>query len=77
MIETLILLLVNDIFIVITLYALYSLTIKNRTPVKVVKEYIEKKEEKREIKKQLAEDKANLENIDIYNGSAEGQKDIK
>lgn len=77
MIETLILLVVNNIFMIIGLYVLYNLTIKNRTPVKVVKEYIEKKEEKREIKRQLAEDKANLENIDIYNGSAEGQKDIK
>lgn len=77
MIETLILLLVNNIFIIITISVIYNLTIRNRTPIKVIKEIVEKKEEKKIAKEQMAIDKANLENIDNYNGSAEGQKDIK
>lgn len=77
MIETLILLLVNNIFIIITISVIYNLTIRNRTPIKVIKEIAEKKEEKKIAREQMAIDKANLENIDNYNGSAEGQKDIK
>lgn len=77
MIETLILLLLNNIFMIITITAIYNLTIRNRTPVKVVKEIIEKREEKRIEKEEKAIERANLENIDNYNGSAEGQKKIK
>ena len=77
MIETLILLLLNDIFMIITITTIYNLTIRNRTPVKVVKEIIEKREEKRTEKEEKAIERANLENIDNYNGSAEGQKQIK
>ena len=62
---------------VITITAISNLTIRNRTPVKVVKEIIEKREEKRVEKEEKAIERANLENIDNYNGSAEGQKQIK
>ena len=46
-------------------------------PVKVYKDYKEEEESKRQLK--FSEEAMNtmLENIDNYNGTAEGQKDIK
>lgn len=46
-------------------------------PVKVYKDYKEEEESKRQLK--FSEEVMNtmLENIDNYNGTAEGQKDIK
>ena len=46
-------------------------------PVKVYKEYKDEEESKRQLK--FSEEVMNtmLENIDNYNGTAEGQKDIK
>ena len=76
MIETLILLLVNDIFIVVTVSLIYSIAVKNRTPIKVIKEIKEKHEIKKQAKKQEAEDRENLYNIDIYDGSSKGQRNI-
>lgn len=77
MIETLILLVLNNIFTILGLYILYNITIKNRTPIKVIKEAVEKHEIKKEAKKQEAEDRENLYNIDIYDGSSKGQKEFK
>lgn len=77
MIETLILLFLNNIFIVITISLIYYITIKNRTPVQIIKEVIEKKQNKKREAQELALERANLENIDNYNGSSEGQKEIK
>lgn len=74
MIETLILLLLNNIFIIITISLIYFITIKNRTPIQIVKEIVEKKEEKKKAKIQEKVDSINKYNIDNYTGSAEGQK---
>lgn len=74
MIETIILLLVNNIFMIITITLIYQMTVKNRTPVKVVKEIVEHHEEKKQAKETEKIDKINKYNIDNYTGSSEGQK---
>lgn len=50
--------------------------IKAINPVRVVKEHIEMKRAQRELDKEAEKEKIINENIDSYNGTSLGQKDI-
>lgn len=82
MIQILLLLLVNNIFIMLlfiaTFLLIYKMTNQNiKTPIEVIKEEKKRKNNKEELERQKQIMEQNLENIENYDGTPTGQKDIK
>lgn len=74
--EIIVIILLNDIFMLLTVLATIFL-IKDKTPVQIIREAKEKVKAKQEQKEALDEMSTNLYNITNYNGSEKGQKDFK
>lgn len=78
MMELIIFLVLNSILNILTFYVMNAITEKkNINPVKKVEEAVQRKKVEEEIKEEQNKIDKMLQNIDNYDGTSRGQKDIK
>lgn len=78
MMELIIFLVLNSILNILTFYVMNAITEKkNINPVKKVAEAVQRKKVEEETKEEQNKIDKMLQNIDNYDGTSRGQKDIK